>query len=149
MTNLINSKLKLEIGPLNLFDCNQTPKEKTEIESLYGITDDLEYFLYSQGNDLVVNMMDHKFARIVFYLQLTGHKQKVESFDIVGKMVVTCSSDTKVLLFDLTNFKNTSQLNIKGHAAKVTSCKISPDRKRVVSVDLEGNIVITLIADES
>jgi WD40 repeat protein len=93
--------------------------------------------------------MDQKFARIVFYLQLSGHKQKVESYDIVDKMVVTCSSDTKVLLFDLTKFTNTSQISVKGHTAKVTSCKISPDKKRIVSVDMEGNIIITVIKDET
>jgi len=73
----------------------------------------------------------------------------VDSYNIVGNMVVTCSSDTKVLLYDITKFTNTSQLNIKGHTAKVSSCKISPDMKRIVSVDIEGNIIITLIEDES
>lgn len=68
MSNIINSQLKSEIGPLNLFDCNPTSKSKSEVESSYAITKDHLYFLYTQGNDLVVNMMDLKYARIVFYL---------------------------------------------------------------------------------
>ncbi len=59
--------------------------------------------------------------------------------------MVSCGSDTKVLLYDLTHLKNTSSLDIKGHTAKVSVCKISPDFLNIVSIDVEGNIIITKI----
>ena len=50
--------LPLPVGPLNLFDCNSEAKTEKQIENTYAVSESLEYYVHSEGNDIMVYTMD-------------------------------------------------------------------------------------------
>jgi len=58
LTKIVKEVLPLPVGPLNLFDCNSEAKTEKQIENTYAVSESLEYYVHSEGNDILVYTMD-------------------------------------------------------------------------------------------
>ena len=58
LTKIVKDVLPLPVGPLNLFDCNSEAKTEKQIENTYAVSESLEYYVHSEGNDIMVYTMD-------------------------------------------------------------------------------------------
>ena len=58
LTKIVKDVLPLPVGPLNLFDCNSEAKTEKQIENIYAVSESLEYYVHSEGNDIMVYTMD-------------------------------------------------------------------------------------------
>ena len=61
--------------------------------------------------------------------------------------MVSCAKDNKIMLLDLTKTDGKPIKTIRGHKATITDCSLSPGSDMVVSIDVEGNIIVTKIED--
>jgi len=64
-------------------------------------------------------------------------------------LLLSCGKDNKIILWDLTKADGKPLKKMSGHKAAITDCNMSPGSDMIASIDVEGNIIITKIADGS
>jgi WD40 repeat protein len=77
-----------------------------------------------------------------------GHKAIINKLDIAGGLLVSCSNDGKLFLWDLKSNNPEPKKSIAGHKSAVKDCRFSPDFTRIASVDIDGFIIISEVASE-
>jgi hypothetical protein len=59
--------------------------------------------------------MNHEYGRIVFHNKYESHKGQINSIHERGDMLVSCSVDAKLYLWDLNSLSKDPKVSIKGH----------------------------------